>query len=797
MKFSVTEDMNKVLGEASAVARKYASPEIGTEHILYGMIRTPSSRAGRVLAAFGADTGFENRVFTSHVALTAAPDYSNRVKNMFRTAMGVANDTGRASVGSEHFLHAMLLDKTCVSSRVLREIYGVDISQMIKKLADVISNPELFDEQSGRITRSSDERNATELPAQLTDMGVDITARARDGKIDPIIGRRAEIERIEQILCRKTKNNPVLVGEPGVGKSAVVEGLAKAIVEGEVPDGLKGKTVFSLDVGSLVAGTKYRGALEEKLKAAIDIIRERGDIILFIDEIHTLAQAGSKEGEVSPADLLKPYLARGELQTVGATTLEEYRKYIEKDKALERRFQPVVVAPPSVDDTVEIIKGLRGNYEAFHKVRLGDDAIVAAAKLSDRYVPDRCLPDKAIDLIDEAMSKAKIGGVITPEQHALSAELERLKREENVAAQRGDYRLASDIHARKLDVKRRLDLSRGEVATIGAEQIAEIVSRWTGVPVTRLSASESERLMKFEDILHERVIGQDAAISAVAKAIRRARAGLKDPNRPIGSFLFLGPTGVGKTELTKAIGEALFDDENAVIRIDMSEYMESHSVSKLIGAPPGYAGFDDGGQLTEAVRRKPYSVVLFDEIEKAHSDVYNLLLQTLDDGRLGDSQGRTVSFKNTVIIMTSNAGVSELKALPRLGFFSPEIEEKRREEALVENLKKYFKPEFLNRIDVTCVFRPLSKTEIGRIAGLMLDKFDKTLSERGITLEISPRALDYIVDAGYDAEFGARPLRRVIEQQVEDPIAEGIISGRIESGQTVRMDYDGMRLVLV
>ena len=798
MKFSVTEDMNKVLGEASSVARKYASPEIGTEHILYGMVRVSGSRAGILLASYGVDTGFETRVFTSHVALTAAPDYSNRVKNMFRTAMGVANDTGRTSVGSEHFLHAMLLDKTCVSSRVLREIYGVDISQMIKKLADVISNPELFDEQSGKIIRSSsDGRSATELPAQLTDMGVDITARARDGKIDPIIGRSEEIERIEQILCRKTKNNPVLVGEPGVGKSAVVEGLARAIVEGEVPDGLKGKTVFSLDVGSLVAGTKYRGALEEKLKAAIDIIRERGDIILFIDEIHTLAQAGSKEGEVSPADLLKPYLARGELQTVGATTLEEYRKYIEKDKALERRFQPVVVAPPSVDDTIEIIKGLRGNYEAFHKVRLGDDAIVAAAKLSDRYVPDRCLPDKAIDLIDEAMSKAKIGGVITPEQHALRDELERLKREENVAAQRGDYRAADEIHNRKLDVKRRLDLARGEVATIGAEQIAEIVSRWTGVPVTRLSASESERLMKFEEILHERVIGQDAAISAVSKAIRRARAGLKDPNRPIGSFLFLGPTGVGKTELTKAIGEALFDDGNAVIRIDMSEYMESHSVSKLIGAPPGYAGFDDGGQLTEAVRRKPYSVVLFDEIEKAHPDVYNLLLQTLDDGRLSDSQGRTVSFKNTVIIMTSNAGVSELKALPRLGFFSPEVEEKRREEALIENLKKYFKPEFLNRIDVTCVFRPLTKNEIGRIAGLMLDKFDKTLSERGISLEISPRALDYIVDAGYDAEFGARPLRRVIEQQVEDPIAEGIISGRIASGQTVRMDYDGMRLVLV
>ncbi len=797
MKYSVTENMNNVLFEATAAARKYASPEIGTEHILYGMVKTENSRAGALLASYGVDCAFERKVFTSHVALTAPPDYSSRVKNTFATASGIAKDFGKTSVGSEHFLYAMLLDQTSVSSRILRELYGVDCRRLIEKVKEVIDDPTAFGEPSGGKARresAAGDGGAREIPSQLSELGVDVTARAREGKIDPIIGRRAEIERVIQILCRKTKNNPVLVGEPGVGKSAVVEGLATAIVEGDVPDELKGKTVFSLDVGSLVAGTKYRGALEEKLKAAIDAVIADGNVVLFIDELHTLAQAGSKEGEVSPADLLKPYLARGELQTVGATTLDEYRKYIERDKALERRFQPVVVAPPSVDDAIEILRGLRSNYEAFHKVRLGDDAIEAAVKLSERYIPDRFLPDKAIDLIDEAMSKAKISGVVTPEQTALREEMERFKREQNVATQNGDFDEAAEAGRRRLDAKRRFDALVGETATIGEEQIAEIVSDRTGVPVTRLSASEGERLMKLESILHERVIGQDSAVSAVAKAIRRARAGLKDPNRPIGSFLFLGPTGVGKTELTKAIGEALFDDENAVIRLDMSEYMEAHSVSKLIGAPPGYAGFEDGGLLTEAVRRKPYSVVLFDEIEKAHPDVYNLLLQTLDDGRLGDSQGRTVSFKNTVIIMTSNAGVAELKTTPRLGFFSPEIEEKRRDEALVEGLKKYFKPEFLNRIDVVCTFRPLTKSEIGRIAGLMLDKLYKTLSERGVSLEITRAALDYIVDAGYDAEFGARPLRRVVEQQLQDPIAEGIISGAIARGSRVVVDSDGTAL---
>ena len=601
----------------------------------------------------------------------------------------------------------------------------------------------------------------------------------------------------------------MLIGEPGVGKSAVVEGLAKAIVDGSVPELLKGKTVFSLDIGSLMAGTKYRGALEEKLKNAIDVIRADGNIILFIDEIHTLAQAGSKDGEVSPADILKPYLARGELQTVGATTTDEYRRFIEKDKALERRFQPVIVNPPSVEETIAILRGLKENYETFHKVRLSDEAIEAAAKLSDRYITDRFLPDKAIDLIDEAMSRAKVNGNTLPgAQRDMLSELKELDKLKCEAVRREQFDLANSYKRRIAELQKKLDESRlnwyrtseHETSVIGAEQIAEIVSDWTKIPVTKLSESETRRLMDLEEVLHKRVIGQDKAIQAVAKAVRRARAGLKDPSRPIGSFLFLGPTGVGKTELTKALSEALFDDENAVIRLDMSEYMESHSVSKLIGAPPGYAGFDDGGQLTEAVRRKPYSVVLFDEIEKAHPDIFNLLLQILDDGRLSDSQGRTVSFKNTVIIMTSNAGVSELKSAPRgLGFsalFGADNEQKRTEEILTESLKRYFKPEFINRIDVVCIFEPLKKEDIGKIAGILLDKFEKNLMERGIELEISPEALDYVVTKGYDAEYGARPLRRVIEQTIEDKIAEGIISGRVRDNSLVRVDLEGGEIVV-
>ena len=600
----------------------------------------------------------------------------------------------------------------------------------------------------------------------------------------------------------------MLIGEPGVGKSAVVEGLAKAIVEGNVPELLKNKIVFGLDIGSLMAGTRYRGDLEQKLKDAISLIRDSGNIIVFIDEIHTLARAGDKDGEVSPADILKPYLARGEMQTIGATTTDEYRKFIEADKALERRFQPIMVEPPTVDQTIEILRGLRENYEAFHKVRITDGALVAAAKLSDRYITDRFLPDKAIDLVDEAMSRAKVNGNIVPpdikEMESKLAELEVRKKE---ASSRDDFASAAKLRDEQTALRKRIDECKldwkkhGEQTgeSITEENIAEVVSKWTKIPVTRLSESETQRLMGLEEILHKRVIGQDEAVESVAKAIRRARAGLKDPNRPIGSFLFLGPTGVGKTELTKALGEAMFDDETAVIRLDMSEFMEPHSVSKLIGAPPGYVGFDDnGGQLTELVRHKQYSVVLFDEIEKAHPDVYNVLLQILDDGRLTDSKGRTVSFKNTIIIMTSNVGVAELSSSHRgLGFAvdsaaDEKREKQRREEILMNALKSKFKPEFLNRIDVVSVFHALSKEDIGKIADIMLAKVAKTLSERGIALTVTPAMRDYIINKGYDPEYGARPLRRVIEHSVENNVAEALLSGKTSGGRvTVDISGDG------
>lgn len=804
MKYAVTENLDKALKAAREAAKKYANPEIGTEHILYGLTCVHECTASKLLTERGVNLSFADRVFGggAHVRIVGDVDYTPRVKSMFQTGFKLSQSLGQSAVGTEHFLYCMLLDQASLATSILRDWYKINLPELVEKLKAVLQT------EADNAARNDDEEKR-ELPAQLADIGVDITRRAREHKIDPIIGRRDEIARIIQILCRKTKNNPVLIGEPGVGKSAVVEGLAKAIVDGSVPELLKGKTVFSLDIGSLMAGTKYRGALEEKLKNAIDVIRADGNIILFIDEIHTLAQAGSKDGEVSPADILKPYLARGELQTVGATTTDEYRRFIEKDKALERRFQPVIVNPPSVEETVAILKGLKENYETFHKVRLSDEAIEAAAKLSDRYITDRFLPDKAIDLIDEAMSRAKVSGNTLPgAQRDMLGELKELEKLKNEAVRREQFDLANNYKRRIADLQSKLDESRlnwyrsSEHATnvIGAEQIAEIVSDWTKIPVTRLSESETRRLMDLEEVLHKRVIGQDRAIKAVAKAVRRARAGLKDPSRPIGSFLFLGPTGVGKTELTKALSEALFDDENAVIRLDMSEYMESHSVSKLIGAPPGYAGFDDGGQLTEAVRRKPYSVVLFDEIEKAHPDIFNLLLQILDDGRLSDSQGRTVSFKNTVIIMTSNAGVAELKSAPRgLGFsalFGADNEQKRTEELLTESLKKYFKPEFINRIDVICIFEPLKKEDIGKIAGILLDKFEKNLMERGIELEITPEALDYVVTKGYDAEYGARPLRRVIEQTIEDKIAEGIISGRIRDNSLVRVDLEGGEIVV-
>lgn len=795
MTFPVSENMKKAVDSAHDAAMRYSNPVIGTEHMLYGLVTTEGSLAGQLLLKGGLRPEMLEKIFeeSDHVSQPDV-DLTPRVKQTFMIAQRLSQSNGGTFVGTEHFLFCMLQDPTSFAYSILASISTMNIGAILEKLQEAIGGG-----RTDAAGTSASGGNA--LPAQLSDLGIDLTQRAREHKIDPVIGRKEEIERIIQILCRKTKNNPVLIGEPGVGKSAVVEGLSKAIVEGNVPELLKNKIVFSLDLGSLMAGTKYRGALEEKLKNAIDLIKSQQNIIVFIDELHTLAQAGSKEGEVSPADILKPYLARGEMQTIGATTTDEYRKFIETDKALERRFQPIIVAPPGVDDTIEILRGIRDNYEAFHKIKISDEALVAAAKLSDRYITDRFLPDKAIDLIDEAMSKAKVGKNTVPDGlKEMEDEVRNLDKLKQEALNHEDYKKAGELRDRRKELeakieRKKLDWSKNSERVgdeIGPEEIAEVVSKWTKIPVTKLTETETQRLVNLEEILHKRVIGQDAAVVSVAKAIRRARAGLKDANRPIGTFLFLGPTGVGKTELTKALGEAMFDDENAVIRLDMSEYMEAHSVSKLIGAPPGYVGFDDGGQLTEQVRRRPYSVVLFDEIEKAHPDVYNALLQMLDDGRMTDSQGRVVSFKNTIIIMTSNAGVADLKQTSRsLGFSSQSTEapdEKRTEEILTDALKRHFKPEFLNRIDVVSIFHHLGKQDIAKIADIMLAKVQKSLSERGITLKLTDAATDFIVNRGYDPEYGARPLRRVIEQYVEDNIAEALLDGSVRDNSVITVD---------
>ncbi|MCL2796675.1 MAG: ATP-dependent Clp protease ATP-binding subunit [Firmicutes bacterium] len=810
MQFPITDNLSKALQAAKEAANRFSNPGVGTEHVLYGLAAVKTGIAYNLLKEAGVtEAGFEP-VFKGgeHPAFFGGADFTDRVKQTFLLSYRLAQSLGERKIGTEHILYCMLSDPTGMACQMLAKTYKANIGAMQKALQAFFEKGMRGEDPGGEGAGGSIEPQKR-LPAQLNELGVDITRKVKEQKTDPIIGRAEEIERIIQILCRKTKNNPVLIGEPGVGKTAVIEGLAKAIVEGAVPELLKGKIVYGLDIGSLVAGTKYRGALEEKLKTAIELIKQQGDIIVFIDELHTLAQAGAKEGEVSPADILKPYLARGELQTIGATTTDEYRKYIEKDKALERRFQPIIVNPPSVDETVEILKGIKENYEAFHKVRISDEALEAAAKLSDRYISDRFLPDKAIDLIDEAMSRAKVSrNTAPPDVKHLEEQLINVEQAKKEAVKHEDFKKAASLRDEAARLSKKIDdvklewskQSERATPTIAPDDIAAIVAKWTKIPVTRLTETETERLIRLEETLHKRVIGQEAAVTAVSKAIRRARAGLKDASRPVGTFLFLGPTGVGKTELTKALSEALFDDENAIVRLDMSEYMEAHSVSKLIGAPPGYVGFDDGGQLTEALRRKPYSVVLFDEIEKAHPDVTNALLQIMDDGRLTDAQGRVVSFKNAVVIMTSNVGAENLKKSKSLGFgdsAAAEADEQRRTESvLTDALRRAFKPEFLNRIDVTCIFRHLTKEEIGRIADILLQKVARSLAERKITLNVSENAKRYLIEKGYDPEFGARPLRRVIQTDVEDGIAEALLTGKLQDGAEALVDLEGGEIVI-
>lgn len=801
IKFS--DSAQKVLNYAGEITKKMHGNQIDSEHLLYGILCVNSSLAYKMLVDENvtkeklveklSQAGYNPNLTPDKLELTP------RSKNILVTASNIAFKLGHNFLSAEHFLVAILYNEDCYAFRLLSSYFNIDTLNLRERVYDELKNADVNENNQAYKTVDSQNGEKSTLPENLLEFGYDITLKARQGKMDPVIGREEETERLIEVLCRKTKNNPVLIGEAGVGKTAVVEGLAQAIAKNRVPSVLANKTIYSLDIGSLMAGTRYRGDLEERLKKAIETIIKDKNIIVFIDEIHTLAKAGGKEGDVNPADMLKPYLARGELQTIGATTTEEYRQFIEKDKALERRFQPIMVNPPSVDETILILRGLKDSYEAYHKIQITDEAIVAAAKLSDRYITNRSLPDKAIDLIDEAASRARVGGSITPKHlQDLEDNFKEVHRNYQEALVQHNYeksnKLASDLNNLYKELKAEQDkynLSKPKSEPkIGEMEIADVISRSTGIPVSKITESEKEKLLKLEEILHKRVVGQDEAVTAVAKAIRRSRVGLQDSRRPIGSFLFLGQTGVGKTELCKALAEAMFDDENNIIRIDMSEYMESHSVSKLIGAPPGYVGHDDGGQLTEQVRHKPYSVILFDEIEKAHPDVFNILLQVLDDGRLTDSHGRTVNFKNTIIIMTSNCGVSELGTRSQqLGFNSgfttdnPEYEELK--ETLLSAVRRKFRPEFLNRIDVITVFHSLTEENLTGIAKIMLANLNRKLKERDIHLKFTESALRYIVENGTSREYGARPLKRLIQTEIEDKLTDALLSGEITSNNIV------------
>lgn len=808
---SFSDNIQKVIKNASKFALRFGSNLIGSEHILYGLTSVKDCLASQLLAEEGVTEPklfefFEDNVSEEDMfGFEGVVEMTPRTKDLFRTAQQIALQMNHSFLGTEHLLLALLASTGSVAYRILVGQFGVDVESLKNKVLKVL--------QSGTSTTEEKQENAqnkqvgSTLPEKLLDMGTDITLKAKEHKLDPVIGREEEIQRVVEILCRKTKNNPVLIGEAGVGKTAVVEGLAEAIVSGDVPEILKDKVIYSLEIGGLMAGTKYRGAMEEKLKDAIETIIASKNIIVFIDEIHTLAQAGSEKGETSPADMLKPYLARGELQTIGATTTDEYRKFIEKDKALERRFQPIMVNPPTVEQTIQILKGLRDSYEAFHKITITDEAIEAAAVLSDRYISDRSLPDKAIDLIDEASSKAKVNYTVKPQEiRQLEDKIKGLSASRDEASLQRNYEKAAKLQSEIINLENELkkksekfDVKKERTATnsIGANEIAAVVSKWTGIPVTKITESEKDRLIHLEDILHKRVVGQNQAVEAVAKAIRRSRVGLQDSKRPIGSFLFMGQTGVGKTELCKAIAEAMFDDENNIVRIDMSEYMESHSISKLIGSPPGYVGFEEGGQLTEQVRRHPYSVVLFDEIEKAHPDIFNALLQILDDGRLTDGQGRTVSFKNTIIIMTSNLGANEVKEQhKKLGFGNDDEEQEviDSKKIYMDALKRKFKPEFINRIDVICIFDPLTESDLVKIAKILISNINKRLKEKNLSLKITEDALEFIVKKGSNSEYGARPLKRYIQQEVEDQIAEKILLGQLKNEGEIVIDVEDDKL---
>ena len=776
---------------------------VGTEHLLLGLLREEEGIAHRVLREYGITDEMLCSILQQSVGkglAGAAPTQglTPRAKSVVELAVSEAARTGAGYIGTEHLLMGILREGNNMALRILQTV-GVDPRKMYASIMQKLSDASPHTVTSGSATANRESGKSGKTLAEFTR---DLTEAAREGKLDPVIGREDEIQRVVQILSRRTKNNPVLIGEPGVGKTAIAEGLAQRIVTADVPEELLDKRILSLDLSGMVAGTKYRGEFEERIKNTLAEVKKAGNVILFIDELHTIVGAGSAEGAVDAANIIKPALGRGEIRVVGATTLDEYRKYIEKDAALERRFQPVTVGEPTVEASIEILMGLKDKYEAHHKLTITDEAIEAAVRLSARYINDRFLPDKAIDLMDEAASRVRMDAEsASPDLKNLEEKIATLRREKAEAINSQDYEKAAQLrdieknYQEQVDIerdnwRRQMSQNRGSVT---ADDIAKVVGTWTGIPVTRLTEDEGQRLLKLEDTLHNRVIGQDEAVSAVARAIRRGRVGLKDPKRPIGSFLFLGPTGVGKTELCKTLAEAMFGDENAMIRIDMSEYMEKHTVSRLVGSPPGYVGHEEGGQLTEKVRRKPYSVVLFDEIEKAHEDVWNILLQILEDGIVTDSQGRRVDFKNTVIVMTSNVGAKNITAanVPTLGFAADTTDDKaqfeRIREAVLAELKRTFKPEFLNRIDETIVFRQLTEDDIVQIARRMLDVTAGRMAQQGITLLSDDDAVAALAKDGFDAQYGARPLRRTIQNVVEDAVAEQMLEGKLQSGDTARI----------
>ncbi|WP_058305757.1 ATP-dependent protease ATP-binding subunit ClpC [Gracilibacillus massiliensis] len=794
-----TERAQKVLALSQEEAVRLGHNNIGTEHILLGLVSEGDGIAAKALQAIGLGADKIREEVESLIGkgnqVSQTIHYTPRAKKVIELSMDEARKLGHSYVGTEHILLGLIREGEGVAARVLNNL-GVSLNKARQQVLQLLGSNESSGSQNSRNTQNNNASTPT-----LDSLARDLTAIAKEGNIDPVIGRGKEIERVIQVLSRRTKNNPVLIGEPGVGKTAVAEGLAQQIVQNEVPEILRDKRVMTLDMGTVVAGTKYRGEFEDRLKKVMEEIRQANNVILFIDELHTLIGAGGAEGAIDASNILKPSLARGELQCIGATTLDEYRKYIEKDAALERRFQPIQVDEPSVEESIQILQGLRDRYEAHHRVTITDDAIEAAAKLSDRYITDRFLPDKAIDLIDEAGSKVRLRSYTTPPNlKELEQQLEEVRKEKDAAVQSQEFEKAAALRDDEQQLRKQLEETETkwkekqgqENSEVVVEDIASVVSTWTGVPVSALTKDESERLLNMEDILHDRLIGQEEAVKSVSKAIRRARAGLKDPKRPIGSFIFLGPTGVGKTELARALAESMFGDEESMIRIDMSEYMERHATSRLVGSPPGYVGYEEGGQLTEKVRRKPYSVVLLDEVEKAHPEVFNILLQVLEDGRLTDSKGRTVDFRNTVLIMTSNVGASELKRNKYVGFSFGDEEQDYQDmrSKVTKELKKAFRPEFLNRIDETIVFHSLEKKHMKYIVELMVKELQKRLTEQEIDFELSEKAIEKIAKEGFDPEYGARPLRRSIQKNVEDLLSEELLKEKIQKGQKVVIDLD-------